>query len=334
MKNVFLVLGMARSGTSAVARGLSALGIEFGDKLAPADSLWNPKGFWEDTDIVYKVNRSVMFAIDYTWKTVDWSAAFAEPNGNLMRLKKYAVNLLQQRLATTHYYGFKDPRIAKILPFWQNVFKSLPVQDHYVIVLRNPLSSAYSYQRVTGCDIETGLLLWLIMHLVPAIQDSQGKNCIMVSFDAMMQDPYLQLARIKDFFNLPDLADANEIEVYARQFLDKKLQHYEYTRHDLLNHPAVKVTPLCIDMYDLFCQLASDEITFESDTFQSTWQILMNKYEQQFSSIYGYMETISKRNKLFERTLRSIHRSIPWKLTYVLRLVEDTVRTYRKKYAE
>ena len=49
-KNVFIVLGVGRSGTSAIARGLKALGIDLGNMLRPAADA-NPKGFWEDAEI-------------------------------------------------------------------------------------------------------------------------------------------------------------------------------------------------------------------------------------------------------------------------------------------
>ena len=52
-KHAYIVLGMARSGTSAIARGLKALGIDLGQQLTPANHTWNPKGFFEDKELVY-----------------------------------------------------------------------------------------------------------------------------------------------------------------------------------------------------------------------------------------------------------------------------------------
>ena len=42
-----LVLGMHRSGTSAIARGLAALGVFLGDDFLDAKPE-NPTGYWED----------------------------------------------------------------------------------------------------------------------------------------------------------------------------------------------------------------------------------------------------------------------------------------------
>ena len=50
-RRLIVVLGMHRSGTSAVTRGLKVLGIELGDLLIPANKEVNAKGFWEDMDL-------------------------------------------------------------------------------------------------------------------------------------------------------------------------------------------------------------------------------------------------------------------------------------------
>ena len=46
-----IVLGMHRSGSSAVARGMMALGMELGERLVPVQPD-NPTGFWEDKKVV------------------------------------------------------------------------------------------------------------------------------------------------------------------------------------------------------------------------------------------------------------------------------------------
>src|SRR5687768_1847720 len=208
-KTIFVVLGMPRSGTSAIARGLKTLGIHLGEKFGEADKTWNPTGFWEDLDIVYKINRGVLFELDYSWMSVSLITHKQFNQVPLLELKKTAAQLIKERIANNPNWGFKDPRTAKILPFWQEVFGNLQLQDKYIIALRNPLATAYSYQRLSGEDIEVGLLLWL-MHLVPSIQETHGKKRIIVSYDMMMQDPRLQLKRMQTQLNLPDLSHSAE----------------------------------------------------------------------------------------------------------------------------
>ena len=50
-KSIIVVLGMHRSGTSAITRGLMVLGVELGDHLMPPAPNNNDKGFFEDIDV-------------------------------------------------------------------------------------------------------------------------------------------------------------------------------------------------------------------------------------------------------------------------------------------
>ena len=50
IKRLIVVLGMHRSGTSAITRGLQVMGVGLGDRMMPAMPD-NVKGFWEDVDL-------------------------------------------------------------------------------------------------------------------------------------------------------------------------------------------------------------------------------------------------------------------------------------------
>jgi len=330
--HVVVILGMARSGTSAIARGLKALGVELGDKLTPPSERWNPKGFFEDTDIVYKINRGVLYALDYQWMSMNLVDKLHEHSSALQDLKASAISLVRQRMLSTHYWGFKDPRTAKIIPFWQEVFAALNLRDSYVIALRNPLASARSYQSLSGCDLEEALLLWL-MHLIPAVDGTQNKTRVVVSYDLLMQDPQLQLNRIKLGLNLPDLADSAEIDIYANEFLDKKLNHFEAHIDELKSHPATAVVPLCIKVYELLLQVANDELKFEDAAFIDAWQAIKADFAA-FYPLYKYIDTLLKRNKQLVRKIRTTHKSILWKMLYPLRIIDDALRLRRRKARE
>ncbi|MFM0308870.1 hypothetical protein P0D71_13905 [Paraburkholderia sp. RL17-383-BIF-A] len=56
-----VVLGMHRSGTSAITRAMETMGADFGSRLMPAVAGVNDKGFFEDLDIV-AINMEIMAA--------------------------------------------------------------------------------------------------------------------------------------------------------------------------------------------------------------------------------------------------------------------------------
>ena len=62
-----LVLGMHRSGTSTLARGLRVLGVALGKNLLPAHPC-NPKGFFEDAGL-YAFNKALLAQLGLTWRS-------------------------------------------------------------------------------------------------------------------------------------------------------------------------------------------------------------------------------------------------------------------------
>ena len=328
-KNIFVILGVARSGTSAIARGLKALGIELGDKMNPADTKWNAKGFWEDTDIVYNINSKAFSALNIAPYGIDAPSPEQQTSDALHAIKLSAIELLQHRFVNTAYWGFKDPSTVKLLTFWQMIFAELQLTENYIIALRNPLETAQSYQKVTGSDIEIGFLLWLA-HIIPAIEETVGKNRTIVSYDLLMQHPEAQLQRMQTQLQIPSLSNSAEVKIYTEGFLDKKLHRHAASIEDLLSHPASAVAPLCARMYQLLMQVAQDQIDFASASFTNEWHEIKNELKKMYP-VYRYIDRLLKENHLLKKNLRRIQKSILWKMLYPLRKIDDTLRARRQK---
>ena len=115
-----VVIGMHRSGTSAVTRGLKALGVELGDRLWPPNEAVNAKGFWEDMDI-NALNIEMMKALKTDWH---YLSPIKHAEIEVLRSSEFfprAIELLRAKFGDNAYFGFKDPRVAKLLPFWKEV---------------------------------------------------------------------------------------------------------------------------------------------------------------------------------------------------------------------
>src|ERR1700721_285115 len=66
--SAILVLGMHRSGTSALTGMLHHLGVALGERLMPATGD-NPRGYWEHTDIV-DVHQKILVALGSSWDDI------------------------------------------------------------------------------------------------------------------------------------------------------------------------------------------------------------------------------------------------------------------------
>src|SRR5580700_7972119 len=63
-----VVLGMHRSGTSALAGMLHHLGVALGNRLMPATSD-NPRGYWEHAEIV-AANERLLASLGWGWDDI------------------------------------------------------------------------------------------------------------------------------------------------------------------------------------------------------------------------------------------------------------------------
>ena len=276
-ERLVVVLGMHRSGTSAITRSLRVLGVELGDSLLPAQKD-NPKGFFEDSDL-NSLHIEMLDAIGQKWDSIRSVLSCDVDRLEQLGFLEKAAGLLQQKLSLHSQFAFKDPRTAKLLGFWQKVFKVLGLDLSYLIVVRNPLSVAHSLATRDGLGIEKSYALWL-RHLVDSLSYTAGKTRTLVEFDILMSNPEGELRRLAR-----DLAfgfDYREFEVFTGGFLQENLRHTRFEPEDLLNDPTC--SPFIYEVYSYLrklCQAGGDFAQTLSEK-ASAWQRAMASIETIF----------------------------------------------------
>ncbi|CAG9255621.1 conserved hypothetical protein [Paraburkholderia unamae] len=225
---LIVVLGMHRSGTSVATRALETLGASFGSNLGGAVAGVNPKGFFEDMDVMG-------FDIELMNATgVDW---FALPAADFGRLETAQLEALQSRAlallgakCSSGIFALKDPRICRLLPFWQPVFNQLDARVLYVVAFRHPISVARSLAARDSLPAEQSYLLWLA-HVVAALRHTSGLPRALVNYDTMMETPGNALKRLSMDLGLP--LDPARRETFEREFLEAGLRHTRFASADL-----------------------------------------------------------------------------------------------------
>ena len=255
-KRIVVVLGMHRSGTSAITRGLEVLGISLGDRLLPAESENNEKGFWEDIDIT-AFNVDLLAAMGHDWHTLAPIRPGELQSEAIAPLKLQAAQLLRNKLAGVDLFGVKDPRMARLMPFWQSVFEHLQLDVSYVVACRNPMNVARSLQKRNGFALEKSYLLWF-EHMLQSMKHSAGARRIFVDYDLMLDQPQHQLNRIAQMLELPFSVDSQAFAEYSKEFLEGSLRHNAYAPEDLRFDSAVSAHAL--QLHELLTDLASDRI--------------------------------------------------------------------------
>ncbi len=259
-----LVIGAGRSGTSVVTAGVGALGIDLGDSLKAGGIKKNPKGFFEDTellDVNHRVHKA--FGLSATGANVRPVEPRAWQTVDLKGLHDEAVAIIEKRFTTEKPFGLKSGGLLRLLPFWEEVLAAVNVKPRYVMALRNPLGVADSranldlyrgYQEKS--DVE-----WLIQ-VIPFIEKLQGHPLVVVDYDQLMKGPKHQLDRIVSQLDLP-LNDEirGTMKEYAESFATKDLYHHRHDPSELADSESVN--PLTAEAYLALYELATDAATIE-----------------------------------------------------------------------
>lgn len=268
---MIVVLGAGRSGTSALARGLAALGVELGDRLKPATRK-NARGFFEDQDFV---------AINYRLRDVfglkrSGAGVQAVPPAWFERpevepILGDAVRSIRTRFADAGTWGFKAGGVLGFLPFWERVFAAAEQEPHYLLALRNPLSVAGSRTKVSlRRGLQANSDLEFLARVVPYFRLAAERPLVVVDYDRLMGDAKAELTRVAQAFGIA-ITPAVEagLVAYAGEFVSDDLRHHVHSEADLRSDE--RVVPLARDAYLLLAEVARGERTLASASFWEDW---------------------------------------------------------------
>ncbi|MDE0001832.1 MAG: glycosyltransferase [Rhodospirillaceae bacterium] len=223
-RRAIVVVGMHRSGTSLITRALQALDVSLGKNLSIEASPDNAKGHWEDRDVL-AFNERLMAALALEWDLIGEAddALMAAPS--LEPLVDEARSLIASKLADHRTWAFKDPRTARLWPFWRRVFSDNTLgKPHFVWVIRHPRPVALSLARRNGFAHVKSHLLWLHHNIVP-FEDITADEHVVVDYDRMLGRPRDELKRIAESMRLPG-PRASSINEFVAGFLDPDLRHF------------------------------------------------------------------------------------------------------------
>jgi len=229
-KKFIVVIGMHRSGTSIVMNALACLGVSLGDNLLPP-GVDNPKGFFEDRS-VNDLNIEMLEVIGKTWFSL--SLVRDEDIDKLIALGyvEKAITLLNDKTRTTSAFGFKDPRVSKLLKFWKLVFARMNCEVQYVLCLRHPLSVANSLLKRNKFPIQKGYLLWLSYNL-SIVTELQNLQLVALDYDQLMESPIAHIQYLGE--QLGFVVDIDLANQFATEFIDEELRHTTFDESALVN---------------------------------------------------------------------------------------------------
>jgi hypothetical protein len=322
-KNLIVVLGMHRSGTSALTRALECFDISLGDNLVGAGQD-NPKGYFEDLEINH-FNSRLLQSIGRDWHTllplsdVDFdSPLFAE-------YRNKAVELITAKMAPVNSFGFKDPRMCMLLPFWKLVFDQIDCNVYYLISSRNPTSVASSLNKRDGYSFEKSYFLWL-QYMSSVLFHTINEKRIVSDYSMLLINPVAEMQRLSTLFLTGLNLNTNKLSNFANDFIDTSLNHSSYDAEDIKSLASPDYVKTLFNVLSA----ASEDVTIIDSP--SSLQIITSIYTEAVTEIKSYCQ--SHYDEEIKDSINSLYKEITYledKLSIYIKSLNDYTLTHKKE---
>lgn len=231
-----LVLGMHRSGTSALTRVLNLVGCDL-PKTIMGGNKSNETGHWESTPIA-RLNDRILESAGSGWD--DW-LEFNPDGSKSLQINKFReeiVTTLEKEFGDSRLFVLKDPRICRLSPFWIATLQKAGIRPLVITPVRNPLEVAASLQKRNGFEPSYGHLLWLC-HMLDAEFASRDVPRYFTSYDRLLGEWANVLQEAASAFGIswPRISDEAATEIDA--FLSEKYRHHRELPERVLDNPTL-----------------------------------------------------------------------------------------------
>ena len=219
-----LVLGMHRSGTSAVTRVLNLLGCALPDNLiGPSES--NETGHWESVAAM-QLNDAILASAGSSW--LDWGAINEDwrQSGLKAEMLGRIRQVIEDHAALGPLFALKDPRTCRLADLWLAGMADAKVEPRVLLMLRNPAEVCASLEARDLMAAGYGQLLWL-RHVLDAEYFSRGVRRIVCRYDQLMRNWPGVVDRIKAGLGIALPRNTPAVQAEIEQFLNSDFRHHE-----------------------------------------------------------------------------------------------------------
>ncbi len=180
-----VVLGMHRSGTSAVAGTAVRLGLAPPRTPLP-EATDNPSGFYESMPLIY-LNEQFLFAAKCAWNL----CLNFEPDSLNITLtdadRQLVADLLEYEFGDAAGFVMKDPRLCLTLPAWLPALRARWSKIGALIVIRHPFEVVRSLARRNHLPEAYSAPQWL-HHVLEAERLTRGLPRAVIFYDELLRD--------------------------------------------------------------------------------------------------------------------------------------------------
>jgi hypothetical protein len=236
-RQAILVLGMHRSGTSALGGVLNALGVTAPKTLMDPQDDQNPRGFFESAVLASAHDELLLSAGSYwdDWRRLEL-ASIESGRDKQHHLEKFKALLIEE-FDDAPLIFIKDPRMCRFVPFTLRVLAELNISPAAILPIRNPLEVAYSLKRRDGFSVSKSLLLWL-RHTLDAEYNSRELPRDFLPYERFLSDWRFYINRAAETMNIVWPAGSDSSTGRVENFLTADLYHQKASLEDLQKHSS------------------------------------------------------------------------------------------------
>ena len=231
-----LVLGMHRSGTSALTRVLNLLGCALTDNLLGA-GVGNETGHWEAASAV-TLNDQIFASAGTRWD--DWGPLNDDWRQSPLRdeMLHKAAAVIEEHADLGSLFAIKDPRLCRLADVWLAAMEEAKVEPSAVLMLRNPAEVIASLESRDLMAPEYGQLLWL-RHALDAEFFSRGSKRVFCRYDQLLSNWFSVIDRVRIGLGVTLPRNSPSVHLEIEQYLNDKHRHHQVPIEAVIGNPAL-----------------------------------------------------------------------------------------------
>lgn len=222
--NALFILGMHRSGTSALSRVINLLGAELGGRLMAAASD-NERGFWEHESAV-QIHEDLLRQLGHGWQDATplpegWMQMEAAQDASAQ-----LAALIDLDFLTAPLWAIKDPRLSLLFPLWLPLLKERGMQPYCILAWRNPMEVAASLKKRDAMEENAALLCWLA-YTLESMRHALPHPHAIIAYDELLGNWRLSMAKLGKDLSLTWPKTPSDVGAEIDSFLAPELRHHQ-----------------------------------------------------------------------------------------------------------
>ena len=335
-----LVVGMHRSGTSALTGALGAMGlneVRSEDRVDWPES--NPE-HWESLS-VSRYDEALLRKLGGSW---DVPPDFPEGWEHSPEIRNTGdpLALVAEAFPAAGASVWKDPRLCLLLPYWREV---LPPPIAAVLIWRSPLAVAHSLRRRDQLTIVEGVALWERYNR-SAIEGLQGIDTFVLNYETLIEGPKRCLTALGTWLSsleqFRDTTDRWDVDL-ATAGIASDLHHAPEARSE--NGPVVLQAEQ-LELVQLLTDLSGGHRAIRSElpSTESAWTAtvlrargMIRELNEELDSTKlalrianNYLESTKAELDFANGRIAGLHASTSWKVTKPVRALTASLEKSRR----